>query len=260
MEKLLSIIVLNYNRVNYSKMTINRLIEATTVPHEFLFVDNNSSDGTKGFLRGISKKTKASNVELVFNNKNLGVGGGRNEGLLRANGDYLMTIDDDIWVPDNYDKMLVNACNRIPNLGLTGISIEKHKYGMRTINGVKMQVKKGNLNGGCLCRPRWAFERLGYFMSSTVYGLEDCDIYNRTKMAGYLCMYIEKNGRHMDKSENKSYVAVKRRAHKYGSKQYEKMSKNIKLYKRGHFYVHYDRPDNLKTKQIDNAIKNKGKK
>ena len=64
-ERLMSISVLNYNRIEYSKQTIERLIDITTVRHEFIFIDNGTGipDNIKskifneGFFYGKSGNT-----------------------------------------------------------------------------------------------------------------------------------------------------------------------------------------------------------
>jgi len=257
-NKLLSIIVLNYNRLHYTRQTIERLIEATTVRHEFLWVDNGSTKdgGVVKYLNKMSGKTNAERVRIILNGENLGVAAGRNEGLHVASGDYLMCIDDDILVPDNYDLMLTEACDKIENLGITGISTEKRKFSVKEYNGVKMQYKNGNLGGGCLCMSRAAFEKLGYFSVFGVYGLEDCDMYNRVKRARMLSLYVEKNGKHIDVRDNKIYEAIKKKAHKFGSKQFNQMAAKDIYYKRsGRLYVYYERPKKLNSKHIDSAIK-----
>jgi len=41
---LMSIVVLNWNRLHYSKITIERIIETVTLPNEIILVDNNSAE------------------------------------------------------------------------------------------------------------------------------------------------------------------------------------------------------------------------
>lgn len=229
---MLSIIVLNYNRLKYTKQTVANLIQKTTVEHEFIFVDNGSTDGTREYLKSLEHKTNAKKIKYVFNEQNLGVAGGRNIGLKVADGYYLMTIDDDILVPDNYDKLFIEACDKIPNLGITGVSVEKRTYPVRNINGISLQVKDGNLNGGCLCMPRRTFEKVGYFYAFATYGGEDCDMYIRIKYLKLISAYIFPKGVHLDKAENYSYASLKKSYHSPKSKVFQQVGDREVLYKK----------------------------
>ena len=61
MSKLMSIVILNWNRLHYTKQTLECIIEKTTVPHELIFVDNGSVDGTREYLKDMENKTNAEN-------------------------------------------------------------------------------------------------------------------------------------------------------------------------------------------------------
>jgi GT2 family glycosyltransferase len=254
---MLSIIVLSYNRLHYTRQTIENLIAKTTVSHEFIFVDNGSIDGTKEYLRGLEGKTNAVRIQCVFNESNYGVAGGRNSGLLVANGDYLMTIDDDILVPDNYDGYVIEACDKISNIGIVGISVEKKNYGIQEIDGINVRIKKGNLGGACLCMPRKVFDKVGYFSPDFVYGGEDCDMYIRLRIINLISVYVLPKALHIDKNENKQYKAIKKFAHNPRSKSFRKVGDNqIKYKKTRDVYIPYSVP-NIKTRKFDEAIKGK---
>lgn len=252
---LMSIIVLNYNRLEYSTRTITNLINRTTVPHEFIFVDNGSVDGTREFLSSLmNNKTNAKRVRCIFNPSNYGVAGGRNEGLRLVEGEYIITIDDDILVPKNYDKKLIQACD-VEQMGITGVSVERKDYPVQVIDGVKLQVKKGNLGGACLCLPRRVFDQVGYFSPDYVYGGEDCDMYHRIMRLGLLNAYIVPKGRHIDENKNEDYVELKKKAHKSGSKPYSRVGANLHEYKKtGEVYTPYRKPQ-IYTETFDKVIK-----
>jgi len=241
-DKILSIIVLNWNRLRYSRQTIENLIKKTTVPHELILVDNNSSEpGLKEYLLGVSGNKNTIRVERVFNSKNLGVGGGRNSGLVKAKGDYLMTIDDDILVPENYDIQLIDVCDKVPKLGITGINVEPTKYPASNISGVKFCPKNGNLGGGCLCMPRRIHNTVGFYNCFSLYGHEDCSMFYRLTKIGLISAYIAPRGIHLDKDEDKEYRKAKNNAHERGSIQLGKLSSYLKeMRTTGNVYVPYD--------------------
>ena len=255
MAKLMSIVILNWNRLHYTKQTLEKIIERTTIPHELIFVDNGSKDGTREYLKDMENKTNAEKVTCVFNDKNLGVAGGRNSGLVHASGDYLVTIDDDIIVPKGWDTQMANACDKIPGLGITGVNVEPFKFPVQIINGVKVRPKNGNLGGACLCLPRRVFKRVGYYNYFSTYGHEDAAMFYRLKHLGLMSAYIESKGVHLDVDADKAYRAAKNDAHKKGSVQLRALSSYLAtMRKTGNVYVSFDPnfdPEDLKVFTTD---------
>lgn len=239
----MSIIVLSWNRVHYTKQTVERIVEATTMPHELIFVDNNSYEesGVRQYLKSLDGKTNAERVVYVFNDKNLGVSGGRNSGLVHATGDYLVTIDDDVLIPDQWDVLMAQACDKIPGLGITGVNVEPINFPVKEINGVKIRPKNGNLGGACLCLPRRVFKRVGYYNYFSTYGHEDCAMFYRLKQLGLTSAYIVPKGVHLDVDADKAYREAKNDAHKKGSVQLQELSKYLQYMRStGDVYVAFD--------------------
>jgi len=189
--------------------------------NEIVLVDNNSTEesGVRQYLDTITGNANTVNVIRQYNSKNLGVGAGRNSGLIQANGDFLATIDDDVLIPDHWDVKLAEACTMIPKLGITGVNVEPVKYPVQTINGIRVRPKNGNLGGACLCLPRRILSSIGYYRVFGQYGLEDSDYYVRLKVAGLMSAYIEPKGIHLDTDKDKAYRAAKTRAQTKGSIQ-----------------------------------------
>lgn len=240
-NKLMSIVILNWNRKHYSKQTLECIIERTTIPHEIILVDNGSVDGTREYLKSMEHKTNAQRVVYAFNDKNLGVAGGRNSGLIYAKGDYLVTIDDDIIVPDKWDILMAEACDKIPKLGITGVNVEPIKFPVQVINGAMVRPKSGNLGGACLCLPRRVFKRIGYYNYFSTYGHEDAAMYYRLKHIGLMSAYIEPKGKHLDVDADKAYRKAKNDAHKKHSTQLRALSSyRATLAKTNNVYVPFD--------------------
>lgn len=252
---IMSIIVLSWNRVHYSKQTIECIIKKTTIPHVLVLVDNNSTEesGVRQYLSSITKdNTKAEQVIHVFNNKNLGVAGGRNSGIyeLEKRGivtDYIFNIDDDVLVPDKYDIMMAEVCDKIPKMGITGVNVEPSKYPIADIHGVKVQLKQqGNLGGAALCLPRRVFKTVGYygFGTGTLYAHEDSFMRYKMDMLKLISAYIVPKGVHLDKDADKAYRVAKNDAHKKGSKQLQELSKSVAMMRKsGNVYTPYTSPD-----------------
>lgn len=245
MAKLMSVVMLNWNRLHYSKQTLERIIQASTMPIELIIVDNNSmpESGVRDYFNSIKADLEKRFVKViyVFNDKNLGVAGGRNSGLVHATGEYLVTIDDDVLVPDKWDVSMAEACDKIPGLGITGVNVEPNKYPSKVINGINVAPKNGNLGGACLCLPRRVFNRVGYYNYFSTYGHEDCAMYYRLVKIGLASAYIVPRGKHLDVDADKAYRAAKNDAHKRGSVQLGELSKYLKYMRgSGDVYVSFD--------------------
>ena len=254
-KEVMSIIVLNWNRVHYSKTTIEKIIAKTTVPHILVLVDNNSTkeSGVKDYLSSINKSnTNAEDVIHVFNDTNLGVAGGRNSGIYAVEQSdytqkYIFNIDDDVVVPNDWDKKIVEVCDKVPKIGITGINVEPIKYTVFSLNGVKVQVKKaGNLGGAALCLPRRVFKSVGYygFGKGTLYGHEDSYMRSKLDILGLMSAYITGQGIHLDKDKDKEYRKKKNDAHKKGSAQLRELSRSVlEMRRTKNVYTPYTPPE-----------------
>lgn len=101
---LVSIVLLAYNHLNYTRLCVESLYRYTTdVDFELITVDNGSSDGTRQFFESLPNRKKISFAE------NVGVDKAVNCGFKMADGKYSMNLSNDIVVTANWLKNLV-AC------------------------------------------------------------------------------------------------------------------------------------------------------
>jgi len=254
-KNLMSVVILNWNRLEYSKRTIESIIKKMTVPHILTLVDNNSSkqSGIRDYLSSITKSnTNAEEVIHVFNEKNLGVAGGRNSGIWaveqkKLEPTYLFNLDDDVLLPDRFDVLMKEICDKVLRVGITGVSVEPNKYPLVTMNGVRVQLKRqGNLNGAALCLSRRVLLRVGYygFGRGTIYGHEDSYLRYKLDILGLLSAYIPGRGIHLDTDKDKKYRKAKNLAHVKGSMQLNELSGSIvEMRKTKNVYTSYTLPE-----------------
>lgn len=105
---LISIIITNYNSEQYIKRCINSLLCQLDNETELIIIDDCSTDNG---VEVLSKLIKGRNqkIKLICNQTNLGVAETRNIGIKSANGDYVIFIDSDDYVTDNYVSILTNS-------------------------------------------------------------------------------------------------------------------------------------------------------
>lgn len=90
-----SIVITTYNRLALLRRAINSAL-AQTVPCEIVVVDNNSTDGTEDYVRGLGNR-----VVYHRNPSNLGHSGAMNAGVQIAKGTWIKPVDDDDYLAPN---------------------------------------------------------------------------------------------------------------------------------------------------------------
>jgi glycosyltransferase involved in cell wall biosynthesis len=113
-----SIILPTHNRAKYIVETVKSVCQQTYEDWELWVIDDQSTDNTPELIKEISDKR----VRLYQTEKRLGVTGTRNEGLRKAEGEWIAFIDsDDIWDKTKLEKQ-ITALYQYPEAGfsLTG--------------------------------------------------------------------------------------------------------------------------------------------
>ncbi len=88
---LVSVIVLNYKRREALERCLESALQQEYPRREIIVVDNHSEDNVKAFLANCDPS-----IRLIELEQNLGAGGGRNAGIRQANGEILITLDNDM--------------------------------------------------------------------------------------------------------------------------------------------------------------------
>jgi len=109
------IIILNWNQYELTRQTLCSLNEITYSDYEILLVDNGSTDDSFARL-----KKDFPGMHTLAAGENLGVSGGRNAGIDFArdrNDDYLLFLDNDVIVAEDFLGRLVEALESHPAAG-----------------------------------------------------------------------------------------------------------------------------------------------
>lgn len=115
---LVSIVMLTFNALEYTRRCVDSLSRHTAYPHEVIFVDNGSTDGTKDYLRDIVAVNP--NYRLIDNPANIGFSAGNNQGAKAARGEYVFLLNNDVLVADGWLESMVSALERDERIGMVG--------------------------------------------------------------------------------------------------------------------------------------------
>ncbi|SHG69494.1 glycosyltransferase family 2 protein [Flagellimonas flava] len=121
MKPLVSIITINYNESGVT-LDLLRSIRGLSYPnYEVVVVDNASPEDNPDVI-----KEQFPEVNLIKSKENLGFAGGNNLGVKQANGDYLLFINNDTIVPENFIEPLVETLEDDETIGMVSPKIKFH--------------------------------------------------------------------------------------------------------------------------------------
>ena len=110
-----SVIVLNYNGKNHLKRCLNSLLKQNYQNYEIILVDNASTDGSVNFV-----KKNYPRIRIIENKKNLGYAEGNNTGIRVANGEYIVILNNDTEVDNEWLRELTVKARDEEKVGVVG--------------------------------------------------------------------------------------------------------------------------------------------
>lgn len=198
---LISVVMLNYNGLKYLKKTIPPILKLDYSNYEFIIVDNGSTDGSIDFIKKFKK------IKLVENGENLGYSKGKNIGVIRAKGEYVLLLDGDILI-QNYtilDNLLSYCKENISFIQVPLLDIDKENtfyYGVyfsiygsnmhrqtinikRILNYKENIINIGSSTGGCCFFNKRNWHKIGGLDESQKFNIDDTDIGPRAIIYGF---------------------------------------------------------------------------
>ncbi|MBQ7171975.1 MAG: glycosyltransferase [Clostridia bacterium] len=113
-----SIVLLCYNQLDYTKQCVKSILDKTAYPnYELVIVDNCSTDGTAEWLSEEAKRS--DRIRPVFNTENRGFAGGNNDGIRASGGEYVVLLNNDTLVTRGWLTGLVKWARR-EGVGMAG--------------------------------------------------------------------------------------------------------------------------------------------
>lgn len=111
----LSIIIVNYKSRSKIEKCLSSIYQESLEPIRFevIVIENNSGDS----LFDLQEKY---NFKLISSNKNLGMGGGNNLGIVEARANTILVLNPDTYISASAIKILLNRLNSDDKIGLIG--------------------------------------------------------------------------------------------------------------------------------------------
>lgn len=99
-----------YNAADSLRRSVGSLLSQTLSDIQVICIDDGSTDGSLRLLRSFAERDRR--VEVIALGRNTGAANARNEGLKRANGDYVTFLDSDDWLAEDALQQAVEVFGR----------------------------------------------------------------------------------------------------------------------------------------------------
>jgi len=202
-NKKTSIIILTYNNLNYNRICLESIRKYTTADtYEIIIVDNNSTDGTREWLK------EQTDIKLILNDENVGFPKGCNLGIdiAEKDNDILFLNNDTKTTPRWLDNLkiclysdekigatasITNNCSNYQAVSVPYKDIENmiDFADKNNVSAPKKWEQKSRLIGFCMLIKREIINKIGTFDERFTPGnFEDDDLCMRIIEAGYKLM------------------------------------------------------------------------
>jgi len=201
-----SVVLLTYNRWEWTEMALNSVFENTFFPYELIVVDNHSTDETVERLKQLRRQGKINTLILLPRNYGLYVG--FNVGLKHGNyNNWLSILPNDFLVCPYWLTALCYVASRL-KLGLVSppCSLTAQTAPMVTIRLFLHKCKVGRIGSLRVVKTTWTtnpsvmtkitLEKIGYFREDvdkeqlSFYAIGDSEYGERARKLGVGTYYV----------------------------------------------------------------------
>jgi glycosyltransferase involved in cell wall biosynthesis len=188
-----SIVIPCYNYKDYIEETVSSILNQTFKDFEVIIVDDGSNNETKDVLRKIN-----NSKVFILEQKNGGPSNARNNGVKKAKGQYILTLDSD----DTFDVSFLEKAVAIldKNESITAVSCYCNIFegGYKIINkhtpkggGLENFLFDNNSTSFALIRSSF-WKKIGGYDEKMVQGFEDWEFWiSITRNGGFIHMIPE---------------------------------------------------------------------
>ncbi|MCB4792831.1 MAG: glycosyltransferase family 2 protein [Elusimicrobia bacterium] len=113
-----SIIMLTFNQCKLTQKCVESIKKYTGSEYELIVVDNGSEDDTKEYLEQLQSSDPG--VKVIINKTNIGFARGNNQGIQIAKSAYILLLNNDVILTDNWLERLLMCAQSDPCIGVVG--------------------------------------------------------------------------------------------------------------------------------------------
>jgi GT2 family glycosyltransferase len=210
-EPKVAFVVVNWNQVYLTDECLISLSRQNYQNFAIILVDNGSEDGSVKYLRN-----KFPEVDIIENNRNMGVAAANNLGIFRAlerGADYVFLLNNDTVVSPDMLSMLINLAESDTTIGITGPIMLYYDYpDVIWCSGSEINWKTGapklinngqdirSLNTECMdvdfisscavCIKRLVFDEIGFMDERYFIYYDEVDWFARATSAGWRSVVV----------------------------------------------------------------------
>lgn len=194
-----SYIILTYNRAKATKEAIDNVLFFLDKPEstelEIIIVNNNSTEDYSGLEKYIDNLNRSGHdLNYIKNDKNLGVAGGRNQGMGLAKHELIVSLDDDAEFQEkNMMQLSIDLLKKYQkeNVKMLTFKVVEEADGSIDIatknkaNYAKDEFFTTYFKGGCHCIVKDVLTETGMYDIDGLYGAEEYDLSYKLIDKGY---------------------------------------------------------------------------
>ena len=207
-----SIVIPVWNNLELTRQCLESIWQNTPADSfEVIVVDNGSTDCTTEFLY---QEQTAGRLRAVFNKQNLGFAKACNQGARAARGDYLVFLNNDTIVTQDWLEELINCAKKDGSIAIVGAKLlfpddtvqhagavfnnyKKVYHIYRNFHKDHPAVNKERefqtITAACMLIKKDLFFKAGLFEEGYQNGFEDVDLCLTIKRLGYKIFYTPKS-------------------------------------------------------------------
>lgn len=229
-----SVLLLTIDRYHLTREYVGQALREAGIPFDLCITDNGSTE------QEIFKWCEEQNAKIYIKNEtNQGTAQALNKMIALNPSDYYVFIGNDIRLPKNWLKLMVDHAETIPNSGVIGIDWrgKEKDYPHETING-KTIVASTDAIFGTMFITQQLRDTIGKFCEDYgPYGMWDGDYSIRAKLAGFKNYYLKGYTSHHfgnDVGEGSEYRKMKDKSIENARPKYRE---NLMKYEKGEIYI-----------------------
>lgn len=123
---LISLVIINYNNKAYLNRCLTSILNQTYKNFEIIFIDNESKDGSFEFMK--EEYSDKKNILLIRNEVNNGYAGAANQGIKISKGKYVMILNPDIIMEEDFIEKMYKFINSDESIGALSGKLLKYDF------------------------------------------------------------------------------------------------------------------------------------